>query len=363
MAIEYYLSNAESTTAIVKCKASLGLSTTLEYSVNSNFTGSIITPAETPVSGDNFIATFNLTGLSPTTQYYFRAIENSVTDTDSGKFKTMAPAGTPQNIKFAFSGDADDTNNSQSFANVAALTDIDFYLCTGDLHYGDVTTNTEAAYFTEYDGVFTQPNQKSMYESHALLYAWDDHDYGADNSNGSSPSKVSAASAFRKVIPTNTLVNPTGSIESVTIYGRVKFILLDNRYERGGVTILGTTQKDWLLDQIEESATNDDIALTIISTGVPWIATGEDDTWSDAAAERTEISNKIFNEGLEGQVAFVCGDMHAITHDDGTNNTFDSLNRTGWPVFQSAPMGRTGSTKGGPYTGTVLKAIQTVNTL
>lgn len=355
MAIEYYLSNAGFDSAIVKCKATLGLSTTLEYSVNSDFSGSITTAAETPVSGDNFIATFSLVGLSPTTQYYFRAIENLVTDTDSGKFKTMAAPGVPQNIKFAFSGDADDTNNSQSFANVAALTDIDFYLCTGDIHYGDVTTNTEAAFFVEYDGVFTQPNQKSMYESHALLYAWDDHDYGADNSNGSSPSKVSAAGAFRKVIPTNTLVNTSGSIESVTVYGRVKFILLDNRYERGGITILGTTQKDWLLDQIEESANNDGIALTIVSTGVPWIATNEADTWSDATAERTEISNKIFNEGLEGQVAFICGDMHAITHDDGTNNTFDSLNRPGWPVFQSAPMGRTGSTKGGPYSGTVFE--------
>ena len=353
MAIEYYLSNAESTTAIVKCKANLGLSTTLEYSVNSDFTGSTITGAETPVSGDNFIATFSLTGLSAVTQYYFRAIENSVTDTASGKFKTMAAAGTPQNIKFAFSGDADDTNNSQSFANVAALTDIDFYLCTGDMHYGDVSTNTEAAYFTEYDGVLTQTNQKSMYENHALLYAWDDHDYGTNDSGSSSPSKVSAASAFRKMIPTNSLVNRSGSIESVTVYGRVKFILLDNRYDRSGVTILGTTQKAWLLTQFEESASNDNIALTIVSTGVPWISSSGTDTWFGAAAERTDISNKIFSEGLEGQVAFVCGDMHAITHDDGTNNTFDTLSRTGWPVFQSAPMGRAGSTKGGPYTGTV----------
>lgn len=354
--ITFYLSNAEATTATVKCRVPSASSTTLEYSVNSNFTSSVTTSAETPIAGNDFVVEFNLTGLTAGTQYFYRAIEDGVTDTRNGKFKTMQAAGTPQNIKFAFAGDAETSNNSQTFSNIAALTDIDFFMHLGDLHYDDITVNTEAAYFTAYRNVFAQSNQLSMFENHALNYKWDDHDYGTNNSDGSNPTKVSAAGAFRKVIPNHTLKNPsTGSIESSWTHGRVRFIMLDVRFERDTNTILGSTQKTWFLAELASAAADTNIRFVVVSAGVPWIATSVTDTWSDAAAERTEIADKIFSEGLEDKIVFVCADAHMITHDDGTNNIFDTSAQAGWPVYQSAPLGQTGSAKGGPYSGTVFQ--------
>lgn len=354
--IDFYLSTAESTTATVKCRVSSGNSTAMEYSVNSDFSASSTSSAVIPVVGNDFVAEFSLTGLTANSQYYYRAIEDGATDSRNGKFKTMSPAGTAQNIKFAFSGDASVGNNSQSFANVAALTDIDFFMHMGDLHYEDITTNTEAAYFTGYKTVFSQSNQRALYENHALNYKWDDHDYGANDSTGSSATKVSAAAAYRKYIPSHGLNNTSsGSIEEAWTHGRVRFIMLDTRYERGGGSLLGATQKAWFLAELASIAADPNIAFTVVSAGVPWIATGVTDTWSDAAAERTEIADQIFAQGLENSIVFVCADAHMIAFDDGTNNTFDTSNQTGWPVYHSAPMGRAGSIKGGPYSGTVFQ--------
>jgi len=352
--IDFYLSSSTSTSAIVKCRSPRGLPTALEFSTNSNFANSITTPEITPIVGNDFVVEFNLTGLTPGTQYYYRAIEQSIADTDSGAFKTKRVAGVAGNIKFVFAGDAAVGNNSQTFANIAALTDVDFFMHLGDMHYADITTNTEAAFFTAYRSVFAQSNQRAMFGAHALHYKWDDHDYGPNDSDGSHVAKVSAAAAYRKYIPEQNLNNPsTGSIESAWTDGRVRFIMLDTRYERASGTILGAAQKAWFLAELASAASNAAIQLVIVSVGVPWIATGVADTWSDATAERTEISDAIFSGGLENNIAFICADAHMITHDDGTNNIFDTSNTIGWPVYQSAPLGQTSSTKGGPYSGAI----------
>ncbi len=325
--------------------------TALEYSVNSDFTASLTTSTVTPIAGDDFIATFNLTGLTANTQHYYRAVESGAADTRNGKFKTMQPAGTPQDFTMAFSGDASVGNDSNTFVNVRN-SGADLFMHPGDLHYEDITTNTEAAYWAGYKTVFALTNQRALYESMSLHYVWDDHDYGVNDSDGSSATKVSAAAAYRTFIPTTGLAQSSGGIYRAWTHGRVRFIMLDTRYDRGASTLLGATQKAWLLAELTAIAADANIALTVVSVGVPWIATGVTDSWSDASAERTEISDRIWSEGLEDKICFVCADAHMIAHDDGTNNTFDTSNRAGWPVYHSAPLGRAGSVKGGPYTGT-----------
>ena len=355
--IEFYLSNSEATNAIVKCRIPSGLSSQLEYSTNADFSNSSTTAAVVPAISNDYIASFSLAGLTSSTQYYYRAIEDGAADTRNGKFKTAIAAGDIGTIKYVFSGDAASSNNSQTFAAIAALTDIDKVLHQGDMHYNNIAVNTEGAYFTAFKTVFSQSNQRAMYESHSLKYIWDDHDYGVNDAVGSNPTKISAAGAYRKYIPNANLNNPsTGSIERAWTEGRTRFIMLDVRYEANASTRLGAAQKSWLFSELSAIAASPSIKFTVVSVGVPWIVNAPAaDNWSAVAAERTEISDKIFELELEHNIVFICADAHMITHDVGMNNTYSTLGRRGWPLYHSAPFGQFGSNKGGPYSGTVFQ--------
>jgi len=357
--IDHYVSVGLATTAQVKCRVSSGDDTTLEYSVNSNFTSSTITAAETPVSGDDFNVTFNLTGLSANTQYYYRAIEDGLTDVNSGKFKTMQIAGTPHNFTFAFSGDAELGNNSTAFDNVDDK-DPDFFIHMGDMHYAEETTATDEAFRENYRTVFAQSRQQTLYRNRSLMYVWDDNDFGVNDSDGSSATKLNAATAYRDFFPTNTLENPTsGTIQQTWTNGRVKFISLDTRYEKNApTTMLGSAQETWLDAELEDSAAglaDGSIILTVVNVTTVWISTLSD-SWNGNSTSRTALSDKIWLEGLENNIVFIAADSHHIGHDDGTNNDFDSSSRTGWPLYHSASLGRDGIVSGGPYSGASLAA-------
>jgi len=350
--IDFYLTNSESTTAEITCRVPSGLSTTLEYSTNLDFSSSSTTGATTPVVGSDYIARFSLTSLTPNTKYYVRAIENGTADVEYATVKTLQTAGIPANFSYVFVGDTESNTESQTHLNVAAL-DADFFIHLGDMHYDDITTNTESLFWTAYKTVFALPNQRRMFKSKSLKYVWDDHDYSNNDSDASSPSKLAAAAAYRTFIPDPHLELPSsGGIYRAWTHGRIRFILLDTRYYRDTNTLLGSTQKTWFLAELASIAADANIKFTVVSTGVPWIATAETDTWSDATAERTEIADKIWLEGLEDKIAFIAADAHMIAYDDGTNNTFDTSTRTGWPVYQSSPLAKTGSTKGGTYSFT-----------
>jgi hypothetical protein len=222
----------------------------------------------------------------------------------------------------------------------------------GDLHYADITTNDLNLKRAAYLNSLQSKTQNNLFRSCSLLYRYDDHDYGNNNSGGTYVGKVNSAFSVREIFP-QSRVNSTGSIESVTTRGRVKFVQLDTRYEKNGATILGASQLSWFKSLLTSTALEilaGDMALIIVDVSIPWIASSGGDTWQDAVAERTEIADHIWSQGLQNNIIFVAGDMHGCAYDNGTNNKFDSSARTGWPVIQSGALDNTGSTKGGPYT-------------
>lgn len=351
--IGHYWSAALATTATVKARVPSGLSTVLQYSTSPTFNSSSLTAAVTPIAGNDFIATFNLTGLSATTPYYVRCIENGVTDTNSAKFKTMAVSGVPTSFEMVWGGDIDTGLDSVTMDNIRTR-DSDLFFVNGDMHYADITTNNVDLYRSAFKGQFALPKFKAMMQNYNIAYTWDDHDFGNNDSDATSPSKVAAAATFREYNPAPYLRNSNGSVEHTFDYGRVRFIILDNRHDRvpedGLENLLGADQEAWFLGLLESTANDANIKLVVVHTGVPWqSSTGGNDTWYGSRTMRTRVADKIWEVGLQDKILMMGGDAHMTAYQDGTDNTYDTERRAGWPVYQSGGISRTGSIKGGPY--------------
>jgi hypothetical protein len=47
----------------------------------------------------------------------------------------------------------------------------------------------------------TAPHARSMWQSMAVDYVWDDHDFGPNDSDGSSPGRLAAISSYAQAVP------------------------------------------------------------------------------------------------------------------------------------------------------------------
>jgi hypothetical protein len=93
-----------------------------------------------------------------------------------------------------------------------------FFLHLGDLHYQDITVNQTALFLAgsslvrptarprltaaaAYDMALTAPHARSMWQAMGVDYVWDDHDFGPNDSDGLSPSRLSAISSYSQAVP------------------------------------------------------------------------------------------------------------------------------------------------------------------
>lgn len=300
------------------------------------------------------------TDLTPKTQYYYCLELDSVVDDDViGKFRTPARPGEPYSFTFWASSCASGTtgyadkpsvSNNPVFDEIRSLNPL-FGLHMGDFHYRDIAVDNPAFFDAAYDDILRQSRQAQLYREIPTAYTWDDHDFGPNNANKNSPSKISSRAVYRKRFPHYDLPSEIGMIYQTFAIGRVRFICLDVRSERDPITdaasptktILGTEQKAWLKAQLL-AATEPVIFLEV---SVPWVANWNvDDDWWHYQHERTEIAAFIKANNLEKRIIFLAGDAHMLAIDDGRNNTYEGIH---CPMFQLASLDSNGSTKGGPY--------------
>ena len=88
----------------------------------------------------------------------------------------------------------------------------DIFIHMGDLHYNDISVNDVELFNSAYEGVFTNPRQKSFFKSIPITYVWDDHDFGPNNADSTSPSKEAAWESYKINVPHYPLPDPSGPI-------------------------------------------------------------------------------------------------------------------------------------------------------
>ncbi|CAM3460554.1 alkaline phosphatase D family protein [Stackebrandtia soli] len=329
-----------------------GTAPRLAVSVSQDLAQPTFTPA-TSVDAQG-VATFDATGLTPGVRYWC-AIETSgtVDGLVKGRFRTArGPAGQPESYRFAtwtcagltprFPGAQPYTSNHPVLNIITDLVDPDFVVQGGDLHYANIATASAAPYRDAYDAVLhtgSTPNMSRHLRQIPVVYQWDDHDFGPNDSDSTSPGRASAAQVYRERVPHHPLP-ASGAIYHSFQRGRVLHIVSDVRYDRSpnttadgpSKTMLGAAQLAWMEDLLSTS-TAEFLAWHMPSQ---WMGTS-DDSWAVFSTERRRLVEMLRAPGGDASKGWLhrmiqtSGDVHALAIDDGTGNKWG-----GFPVIIAA---------------------------
>lgn len=326
-------------------------------SENVNLTSPTYSPAVATVSK---AAKCTVTGLKPNTLYYYGVLIDGVLQTQGrGTFKTF-PVGA-STFKVCFSSCSYEDSNNIAYDRIKTENPAAF-IHMGDIHYLDIGTNDIGLFEAGYDRILAQPFQAALYGNIPTAYIWDDHDYGQNDGHAGHVGKPAAQTTYRRRFPHYTLPtgDTSGAIYQSFVIGRVRFIMTDIMSERSNPTatdntskiMFSETQLQWFYSQL--------LAPEPVKVWVntkPWIgsASAGAEYWAGFTNERTKIANFIKNNGLQGKVMILSGDMHGLAIDNGTGADYATGGGADIPVFQAAPLDSSASSKGGPWTeGSVL---------
>jgi alkaline phosphatase D len=219
-----------------------------------------------------------------------------------------------------------DQRNAQEIFTSIKKENLDHFIFLGDNVYGDVPNakNLEKLQLAYQKQSELIPNWLRDIEIDAI---WDDHDYGLNDGGGSFVLKEEAQKLFLKFwdIPiTDQRQQQTGTYFSKNInLGNKKVVIigLDTRYFRSDLkgkrneyqpnidpdaTILGTTQWDWLAQQITKKAD-----LVILLSSIQILPTKHRfEKWSNFPNEREKLINLILRSPNASNTVIVSGDRH-----------------------------------------------------
>lgn len=287
-------------------------------------------------------------GLAPGTAYRWTVEVDGDADTSRGTGRfTTAPKG-PASFTLAV-GSCARTGSSGAVFDAVRAVDPLLFLHTGDFHYGNVGQDDVLAFGDRYGDQLSAPAQAALYRQVPVAYVWDDHDYGANDADATSPSRAAARAAYRTYVPHALLAEGDGgAIYSAFTVSRVRVVLTDTRSERTGTSMLGARQLAWLQEELVTASR--DHALVLWVNPDPWIAPAEPgrDDWGGYAGERRQIADTIAEAGVENLV-MVSGDAHMVAVDDGSNTDYSSTGGGGFPLLHAAALDSPGDVKGGPY--------------
>jgi hypothetical protein len=286
---------------------------------------------------------FLLRGLRPGARYSYALVRDGRDDgSGRGTFRTM-PEG-PASFTVAVSSCARSGSNGAVFD---AIRDEDplMFLHLGDLFYANIERNDPDAFRRAYDHTLSRPAQANLVRATSTAYIWDDHDFGGNDADGSSPSRPAASRVYRELVPSYPLAldgPETPPAQAFTI-GRVRFLITDTRSARGGRgdgrTLLGEAQRRWFARELAAARR---YALVVWVTPVSWVGSPDpsSDGWAGAEHERREIADLIVRTGVRDNLVVVSGDTHAVALDDGANSDFSTDRRGGFPVLDAGALDR-----------------------
>ena len=351
------------TTTIV-AKLDGGGTARLALSPDASFGQRTYTPT---VSVREGVARFTVRNLEPGRTYHYAVEVNGVLDLQTtGRFRVQDDPS----YLFVFGSCARSGSNHVIFDTIRALEPAPaFFVHLGDLHYDDIGRFGPAdgvsylpEYRAAYDVILRSARQGTLWRTMPIAYTWDDHDYGPNDSDTTSPGKADAYRAFREYVPHQPLASPTreGIYQSFVI-GRVRYVLTDCRSKRSpkgradnvSKVVLGAEQEAWF--KAELLAAKAAGQAVCWANSKPWVASAEagGDSWGGYTTERARLANFIAEHDLAERTFIVSGDMHAVAYYDAKTDTHGDYAAGGGAnlhVLQAGPLDQRSNNKGGPYT-------------
>ncbi len=288
----------------------------VEYSRDREFSRPQRSAAVPTSTASDFAAAVRIDGLEPGTRYWYRVlVDGSVDRYRSVPLATRtAPAGAAD-FRVAFGSCARIARDTvQRIFDVVVRESPDLFLWLGDNVYAD--SEAPEAIADEYRRQREVHSLQPLIHSVPQLAIWDDHDFGYNNSDGSSPFKDASLATFR-----NYWANPSYGLPDAPgvffakQFGGIDFFMLDGRYHRSpndapdgpDKHFLGPAQNAWLRGQLRASRA----PFKILVCGSGWsMADGvKGDTWAAFRTERDALFDFIRDEKIGGVVC-LSGDSH-----------------------------------------------------
>lgn len=253
-----------------------------------------------------------LSGLAPGATYRYRVLVDGRSDEGtSGEFRLAPPPGTPVRATFGVVSCMNARRHPSQPAWSRLLDEApDLLLQLGDNIYANSTR--PPAIRGWYTAQRRVPQYARLLLSTPVLATWDDHDFGANDSDGTLPGKERSLAVFRELWP-----NPSAGRSDApgvffrAAFGDVDIFMLDGRYHRSPnsapddewKTMLGATQFDWLERELRASRA---IFKLVCSGSV--IGTGVKDCWSLYTRDRERLLG--ITREVPG-IVFLSGDIHS----------------------------------------------------
>ena len=298
------------------------------------------------------LARYSLHSLTPDTTYYYRTTAGRIRESERiGTFRTLPVAGNPASFRFAVAADALSRSESSVYSEIRFQKPA-FFLHLGNFHNENISTENLPAYFDTYREALTSANQSELFAAVPAVYTWDKLDFGQGRS--------AAHQAYRQFVPHYPFMpepgaeviqpiaattTPDSPIAQAFSYGRVRFIILDERTARDPVdapdgphkSMLGAAQLDWLKKQLLHAAPTH--PLIFIATAAAWHGTNSaaSDDWSRYSHERAQLATWIEANNLDG-ICFLSGNGGILATNDGSTAT--SRIEGNFPEFHVGPIDR-----------------------
>jgi alkaline phosphatase D len=313
----------------------------VQYSTDREFAAPVATaPVQTTLASD-FTGVVTITGLQPDTRYYYRVLVDGEVDRyrPTPYAVRTAPAKDAA-FRVAFGSCARYARDPvQRIFDAVVRHSPDLFFWLGDNVYADAESPVAIA--DEYRRQRNVQRLQPLIQNVPQLAIWDDHDYGYNNGDGTSPFKAESLAVFR-----NYWANPAYGLPDTPgvffqySYGGVDFFFLDGRYHRAPNTapdgpekaFLGARQRLWLESALLASRA----PFKVLACGSGWsMADGVNgDTWAAFRTERDALFDFIRDRGIEG-VVLLSGDSHV-----GELNCIPWSERGGYDLYDlvSSPL-------------------------
>jgi len=341
--------------AVLWTRAGVSTSVTLQVARDAEFRDLVFTDRDFAAELNDWIVKFEVTGLSPQTDYSYRFTTPEGETSQVGRFRTAPPPDVEVAVRFAFSGDSNFAFGPFTLLESAAAEDADFFIWFGDTTYADVASGAvpPATELEHYRAHYRQdrgdPHLGRLLADTAVWVGWDDHEV-ADDYAGGDPgtygTRERLLSAYRAFFEYMPIRGQGVAGDEFRTYRRFRygawaeFFLLDVRQYRdpsaraacqgaldpydlifGGAfadhpcigrlraprTMLGAAQLAWLKQGLAES----DARYKFVVSGLPMSFLGllPYDHWDGYDAERKELLEFLDARRIQG-VWFLATDAH-----------------------------------------------------
>lgn len=331
---------------------------TWQIATDTGFTNVVNSGNASTNASNDFTVKVDADNLQPNTWYYYRFTHNGK-NSPTGRTRT-APVSGVTNLRFAVVS----CSNYQSgyfnaYKDIALKNDVDAVIHLGDYFYEYGATGSDpnrlhepeteilslADYRMRHSQYKLDPDLRHVHQLYPFIAVWDDHETannswmdGAENHTEGTEGawgdrKFYGQKSYFEWMPIRDIHNSVDTIHRRIPYSNLVDLLmidtrLQGRQEQIGTTgaavtdtnrtLLGYTQRDWLIQQLSNSTAQWKIIgnqVMMSPLSAPIIGLVNDDQWDGYPAERAKILSHVRDNNINN-VVVLTGDIHTSWAND-----------------------------------------------